>query len=366
MSLLVRTADTIYAFRFLRLLTTPWKKMTAYRLGIIDENGKALKKAKNLETDEERSAYNLFHRLVFNVKRLLNKLPLGKTTLASYVAALWLLKEETGMSDNHISQVIKETHKIDLMLVLSEGVAKPIVVGNSYRLTMGTVSTKGLLVPAGENVLLTQRLGKMFGIYIYRGRHTKSDSVVIIPATCLHEILTEEVAANSIANAGVDMAPTAGKLNTDVVLKRKELEVTKEEFEKLGKGKLTMAKCKECLCPEAYQAVCDAVQADGTIVLRDNGSGLSKVIRTAKVFGTASINESAKLINRSDPRVDTLRSLSHEIEKAGKIDAAATGFQLYTYATMGKAEETHIVNTIVGLRDILAHAKGRDYANSIK
>ena len=287
MSLLVRTADTIYAFRFLRLLTTPWKNMTAYRLGIIDANGKAIKKSKDLTTDEERSAYNLFHRLVFNIKRLLNKLPLGKTTIASYVAAFYLLKEETGMSDSQIRHVLKETHNIDLKEVLTEGTSTPIVVANSYMLTVGTVSTRGILIPAGEHIFVTQRLGKMFGIYIYRGRHTKSDSVVIVPATCLNDILTEEVAANSITNAGVDMAPNAGKPETDKVLKRKELEITTEEFEKIGKGKLTMKACKCCLSPENYQAVTDAVQADGTIVLRDNGSGLSKVIRTARVFSNS-------------------------------------------------------------------------------
>ena len=286
MSLLVRTADTIYAFRFLRLLTTPWKNMTAYRLGIIDADGKAIKKSKDLTTDEERSAYNLFHRLVFNIKRLLNKLPLGKTTIASYVAAFYLLKEETGMSDSQIRHVLKETHNIDLKEVLTEETAMPITVANSYMLTVGTVSTRGILIPAGEHIFVTQRLGKMFGVYIYRGRHTKSDSVVIVPACCLNDILKEEVATNSITNAGVDMAPTAGKLETDMVLKRKELEITTEEFSKIGKGKLTMKICKDCLSPENYQTVTDVVQADGTIVLRDNGSGLSKVIRTTKVFGT--------------------------------------------------------------------------------
>ena len=106
MSILSRAADLGYAFRFLKLLTTPWNKLKAYELGIIDENGKNLKKAKELKTKEEKSAYTIFHRLVFNIKRLLNKIPGGKSTLASYAAALYLIKEHTGMSEEKIEEII--------------------------------------------------------------------------------------------------------------------------------------------------------------------------------------------------------------------------------------------------------------------
>lgn len=106
MSILSRAADLGYAFRFLKLLTTPWNKLKAYELGIVDENGKNLKKARELTTKEEKSAYTIFHRLVFNIKRLLGKVPGGKSTLASYAAALYLIKEHTGMSEEKIEEII--------------------------------------------------------------------------------------------------------------------------------------------------------------------------------------------------------------------------------------------------------------------
>ena len=106
MSILSRAADLGYAFRFLKLLTTPWNKLKAYELGIVDENGKNLKRAKELKTKEEKSAYTIFHRLVFNIKRLLGKIPGGKSTLASYAAALYLIKEHTGMSEEKIEEII--------------------------------------------------------------------------------------------------------------------------------------------------------------------------------------------------------------------------------------------------------------------
>ena len=104
MSLLSRASDTFYAFRFLRLLTTPWRETGAFKAGIIDDTGKVIKKA---ETQDEKSVYNIFHRLVFNIKRLINKVPLGKSTLASYITSLFLIKEETGLDDSTLALILE-------------------------------------------------------------------------------------------------------------------------------------------------------------------------------------------------------------------------------------------------------------------
>lgn len=105
MGLISKTGDLFYAFRFLRLLTQPWDKTKAFEMGIVDGMGKVLKKSNQL-TSEEKGAYTVFHRLVFNIKRLLNKLPFGKSKLASYAAALFLIKEETNMSEEQIKKVM--------------------------------------------------------------------------------------------------------------------------------------------------------------------------------------------------------------------------------------------------------------------
>ena len=120
MSILSRAADLGYAFRFLKLLTTPWNKLKAYELGIVDENGMNLKRAKELKTKEEKSAYTIFHRLVFNIKRLLGKIPGGKSTLASYAAALYLIKEHTGMSEEKIEEIITKVLDDNLETDLTE------------------------------------------------------------------------------------------------------------------------------------------------------------------------------------------------------------------------------------------------------
>lgn len=85
--------DNLIAFRILYLLTKPWQKTEAFRLGIIDKDGKVLKHTDELKTQEEKDAFTYLHKLVFNLKRLLAKLPGGSTMLASLVAAYFLIKE---------------------------------------------------------------------------------------------------------------------------------------------------------------------------------------------------------------------------------------------------------------------------------
>lgn len=112
MGILSRAGDALYTYRFLRILTKPWTEMEAYKLGIIDENGKVIKK--NRETAEEKSAFTTFHRLAFNLKRLLNKLPFGRSKLASYAAALFLLKEEMDMSEEEMMALMDKVGDFDL------------------------------------------------------------------------------------------------------------------------------------------------------------------------------------------------------------------------------------------------------------
>jgi hypothetical protein len=104
--------DAFITFRFLKLLVTPFNKTEAFKLGIIDERGKILRKYKTLERIEERQAYTILHRLVFNVKKLIEKVPGGKSRLASYAAALFLIKEHVNeYHDSDGKLVEKEFYK---------------------------------------------------------------------------------------------------------------------------------------------------------------------------------------------------------------------------------------------------------------
>ena len=90
-----RGADLYFVFRFLRLLTMKYTSTEAYKLGIIDKKGKALKKSSELETVKEKASYTMLHRLVFKIRGLIEKIPvIGKSILLNYAAALFLLKEQ--------------------------------------------------------------------------------------------------------------------------------------------------------------------------------------------------------------------------------------------------------------------------------
>ena len=83
--------DIYLVYEFLKRLVTPFDKTKAFSLGLIDANGK---KIRNAVTSQEKDAMGYFDRLVFNLKRILEKVPFGKSQIASYAAALLLLREK--------------------------------------------------------------------------------------------------------------------------------------------------------------------------------------------------------------------------------------------------------------------------------
>ena len=98
--------DLFVAYRFLRILTTPWNKQPAYEHGIIDSKGKLLRKRKDLKTTEEKNSFTLLHRLIFNLKRLLQKVPGMGSKLGTYITALFLLKQ-------HFADQVEEENTIE-------------------------------------------------------------------------------------------------------------------------------------------------------------------------------------------------------------------------------------------------------------
>ena len=96
-----RAIDLFVTYRFIKLLVTPFDKTPAYKLGIIDKDGQRVMEKTvsrgmqptQLKTDEEKSAYTVLHKLVFNIKKIFGKVPGLRTKLGTYAAALFLLKD---------------------------------------------------------------------------------------------------------------------------------------------------------------------------------------------------------------------------------------------------------------------------------
>ena len=184
-----RAVDLFVTYRFLKLLVTPWKKQEAYKQGIIDKDGKALKKAKDLSTEAERESFTLLHRLIFNCKRIMGKIPFVRSQLGTYATALFLLKEHYKIENLPEAQVTKyllENKLIDLNDSISEE-----VIGFGNMLPMGEYKLKdqvtadddeidaqaGDIVSALEDTPPSDRI---LGVDIFPVIHQKSNKKIYV------------------------------------------------------------------------------------------------------------------------------------------------------------------------------------------
>ena len=150
-----RAIDLFVTYRFVRLLTTPFEKTDAYKLGIIDGNGNRIrqpnstKPAVELATIEQKNSYTVLHKLVFNIKKIFAKVPGLRTKVGTYAAALFLLKdtfkehvEDPDMFEKEFMKYLKE-NDIEFDDSISEE-----VIGF------------GEILPKGEYVLVNDILNK--------------------------------------------------------------------------------------------------------------------------------------------------------------------------------------------------------------
>lgn len=106
------TVDNLIAYRVLSMLVKPFDETDAYKLGIIDDTGHNLIKSADFTTQEQKDSYTYLHRLVFNLKKILNKLPGGESKLKNIVAAYFLVKESyatrrTTIDEDRLRYVVK-------------------------------------------------------------------------------------------------------------------------------------------------------------------------------------------------------------------------------------------------------------------
>lgn len=107
-----RTVDNLLALKILKMIVTPFSETEAFKMGIIDARGKMIRKP---NTDREKEVYNYLTKLVFNIKKIINRLPGGENKTKSLVAALWLVKEHYE-SNNRSTAMMQE--KFDSVMKL--------------------------------------------------------------------------------------------------------------------------------------------------------------------------------------------------------------------------------------------------------
>lgn len=192
MGILKSAADVVYTIRFLKLLVTKFEDTGAFKAGIIDKDGNRRKEFTTDKMDDReayRDHYTSFHRLVFNLKKLMAKVPGGSSVLARYGAALALIKEHGDLSDSNL-QKLHEASGVDIMDVLLEN-SQWYVLDNGhvgqgvYRMRNDSMTDSAdELVRKGDQirVLESNLCHDILGISVFEGTHLRTGKRVLFTA----------------------------------------------------------------------------------------------------------------------------------------------------------------------------------------
>ena len=154
-----RAIDLFVTYRFIKLLVTPFEKTEAFKLGIIDKNGNRVlpppinnirqTRPEPLRTSEEKNAYTILHKLVFNIKKIFGKVPGLRTKLGTYAAALFLLKDTFKESVDDPDMFEKEFMKYlkEQGMEIDDSISEEVI-------------GFGEVLPKGEYVLVNDILNK--------------------------------------------------------------------------------------------------------------------------------------------------------------------------------------------------------------
>ena len=188
MGLLKKAADLTYTFRFIRMLVLDWKEWDAYKLGIIDENGKRNKNEK-LDSSEKKDAYTPFIRLCANIKRLVANIPGGGSKLGSFASALYLIKEHYQLTDDQLHRINSKLgiDKLDIVLESNEWflIDDNTIGPGVYRVKEPKLLAKCCdeMVWAKDQIRIEEDctpVGDVFGIPIYEATHMKTNQKIFI------------------------------------------------------------------------------------------------------------------------------------------------------------------------------------------
>ena len=178
----MNVVDTVIVFRILKMMTRKWEEMDAFKFGLIDANGKRIKSVKP-KTSEEKNSFTLLHRLVFNLKRVLELLPFGRTRLASYAASLALLKEHFEIDGKYLEEsfytYLKENN---LVIDLLEGHdnMNNLQKGKEYELRQSVWNEENNIGHRGDYVQVLGKTDTVMGVDIYRVYNRSQDQSMLI------------------------------------------------------------------------------------------------------------------------------------------------------------------------------------------
>ena len=163
-----RVIDALVAYRVLKLLVTPFNKTKAYALGIIDEKGKVLKKSREIKDQQERNAYTLLIRFVFNLKRMLSKLGIRGPLGSAAAAAIAFFKEEHGENPEVEKEVYKYLKEQGFEFEISENYGEPLTEG-TYKVQHDIYNLDGdIVINIDESVEFKETTDTIMGYDVFK------------------------------------------------------------------------------------------------------------------------------------------------------------------------------------------------------
>ena len=166
-----RIVDALIAYRILKLLVTPFNKTKAFKLGIIDDKGKVLIKSKQIVNQEQRKAYTLLIRFVFNLKKLLAKVGIRGPIGTSAAAAIAFFKEENGQNLEVEKTVYKHLREKGFEFQVDENYGEPLRPG-TYRVNRDITDLEGdIVININEEVIFEGNTDTIMGYDVFKYRN---------------------------------------------------------------------------------------------------------------------------------------------------------------------------------------------------
>ena len=169
-----RVIDAVIAYRVVKLLATPFNKTSAFKLGIIDERGKVLKKSRDISDPKERNAYTLLIRFVFNLKRILQKVGIRGPLGSSAAAAIAFFREQSGeqLTETAALDIEREVYKQitseGFEFDLSENYGEPLTEG-TYKAKHNIYNDEGdIVININDSIEFTETTDTIMGYDVFK------------------------------------------------------------------------------------------------------------------------------------------------------------------------------------------------------
>jgi len=163
-----RVIDAVIAYRVLKLLVTPFDKTKAFELGIIDDKGKVLIKSRNIETAEQRNAYTLLIRFVFNLKKLLAKIGIRGPLGSAAAAAFAFFKEEYGNNVEVEKVIYNHLKEQGFEFQIDENYGEPLNEG-TYKVKHDIYNSEGeVVINMDESVEFKETTDTIMGYDVFK------------------------------------------------------------------------------------------------------------------------------------------------------------------------------------------------------